>query len=103
MGARGRLATDARVQGLVISRSDGGARLLFADDVTGRRLVVSATLNPGTEDVIVQAWQGAAGADPATLQEVPLQSPFVAAGQDAVPLALPLSRARCSSCWPGRR
>jgi hypothetical protein len=88
--ARGRLATDARVQGLVISRA-GGGRLLWADDVMGQRVVVLSTLNPGTEDVILQAWQGASGADPATLQEVPLQSPFVAGGQDAVPLALPIS------------
>jgi DNA-directed RNA polymerase specialized sigma24 family protein len=89
--ARGRLATDARVQGLVISRANGGGRLLWADDVMGQRVVVSSTLNPGTEDVILQAWQGAARDDPATLQEIPLQSPFVAAGQGAVPLALPLS------------
>ena len=85
--ARGRLATDARVQGLVIARSEGVARLLFADDVQGHRVVVSATLNPGTEDVLLQAWQGAAGEDPATLREVPLQSPFAAADQDCVPVA----------------
>jgi len=89
--ARGGLATDARVQGLVLSRSTGGGHLLFADDVAGQRLVVSVTLNPGTEDVIVEAWQGAAGGDPASLQEVPLQSPFVAGGQDAIPLAVPTS------------
>ena len=52
------------MQALVISRSTGGGRLLFADDVAGQRLVVSATLNPGTEDVIVQAWQGPAGGRP---------------------------------------
>ena len=86
--ARGRLATDPRVQGLVVARSEGVARLLFADDVEGRRLVVSATLNPGTQDVILQAWQGAAGEDPATLQEVLLQNPFVAAGQECVPVAV---------------
>ena len=89
--ARGRLATDARVQGLVIARSEGVARLLFADDVEGHRLVVSATLNPGTEDVILQAWQGAAGEDPATLAEVPLQNSFAAAGDDCVPLAFPIA------------
>jgi hypothetical protein len=89
--ARGRLATDPRVQGLVLARSEGVARLLFADDVVGYRLVVSATLNPGTEDVILRAWQSAAGEDPATLLEVPLQGPFVAAGQAAVPVAFPTS------------
>ncbi len=85
---RGRLATDARVQALVISRANGGGRLVWADDVEGRRVVVSATLNPGTEDVIVQVWHGAAGADPASLVEVPLQSPFVAGDQDAVAVAV---------------
>ena len=89
--ARGLLATDARVQGLVITRSTGGARLLWADDVLGQRVVVSATMNPGTEDVSVQAWQGEAGADPASLEEVVLQSPFVPSGQGGVPLALPVS------------
>ncbi len=89
--ARGRLATDPRVQGLVISRSDGIARLLFADDVEGRRLVVSGTLNAGTEDLILQAWHGAAGEDPATLAEVPFQSPFVAGAQDAMALAFSTS------------
>ncbi|MFL6080088.1 MAG: hypothetical protein ACJ714_09185 [Ornithinibacter sp.] len=89
--ARGRLATDPRVQGLVVARTRGVARLLFADDVDGHRLVVSATLNPGTEDVILQAWQGAAGEDPATLLEVPLQSPFVAAAQACVPVAVSTS------------
>ena len=85
--ARGRLATDPRVQGLVIARSEGVARLLFADDVEGHRVVVSATLNPGTEDVLLQAWQGAAGEDPATLLEARLQNPFAAAGDDCIPLA----------------
>ncbi len=87
--ARGRLATDARVQGLVISRSNGVARLLFADDVEGRRLVVSGTLNPGTEDLALQAWHGAAGEDPGTLEEVLFQSPFVAGPQGGTALAFP--------------
>ena len=89
--ARGRLATDARVQGLIVSRSNGVARLLFADDVEGRRLVVSGTLNPGTEDLTLQAWHGAAGEDPATLEEVPFQSPFVAGPQEGMALAFSTS------------
>jgi len=89
--ARGRLATDARVQALVVSRSNGAARLLFADDVEGRRLVVSGTLNPGTEDLTLQAWHGAAAEDPATLEEVPFQSPFVAGPQDGMALAFSTS------------
>ena len=89
--ARGRLASDPRVQALVISRSDGIARLLFADDVEGRRLIVSGTLNAGTEDLILQAWHGRAGNDPAALEEVPLESPFVAGAEEAMALAFPTS------------
>ncbi|HYN67909.1 MAG TPA: hypothetical protein VES93_13545, partial [Ornithinibacter sp.] len=88
---RGRLATDPRVQGLVISRANGGGRLIWADDVQGQRLVVSATSNPGTEDVIVQAWMGAAQSDPGSLQEVPFQGPFVPGAQGVVALAVPTS------------
>ena len=88
---RGRLVTDPRVQGLVITRSNGVSRLLYADDVDGRRLVVSSILNPGTEDVIIQAWHGAADEDPATLSEVPFQSSFVGGSQGAMVLALPTS------------
>jgi hypothetical protein len=88
---RGRLAGDPRVQGLVISQSTGAGRLLWADDLGGQRLVVSGTFNPGTDDIILQAWQGASGADAASLQEVPLQSPFVPGGQGVVTLAVPTS------------
>jgi hypothetical protein len=87
--ARGRLVTDPRVQGLVISRSNGVSRLLFADDVAGHRLVVAGTLNAGTEDLIVQAWHGEEGADPATLDEVAFQSPFVGGTQGAMAFAVP--------------
>jgi hypothetical protein len=86
---RGRLTTDPRVQGLVIGAASGPGRLLWADDLAGQRLVVAATLNPGTEDVILQAWQGAAGSDPASLQEVALQNPFVPGTDGVVPLAVP--------------
>jgi hypothetical protein len=65
------------------------ARLLYADDVAGQRLVVSGTLNPGTEDLILQAWQGPAGADPGGLLEVPFQSPFVGGLERAVTLVAP--------------
>jgi len=87
--ARGRLATDPRVQALVISRSGGVSRLLFADDVAGRRVVVAGFRNPGTEDLIVQAWHGEQGADPATLDEAPFQSAYVVDTQGAMALALP--------------
>ena len=102
----GRLAVGSpptpRVQGLVISRANGGGRLLWADDVMGQRVVVSSTLNPGTEDVILQAWQGAAGRGPG----------HPAGGAAAEPVRRRPARAPCrspcrphpapcSSCWPG--
>jgi len=77
------------VQALVISRSGGVSRLLFADDVAGRRVVVAGFLNAGTEDLIVQAWHGEQGADPATLDEVPFQSAYVVGTQGAMGLAMP--------------
>jgi hypothetical protein len=89
--ARGRLAADPRVQGLVISRTTGGGRLLWADDVAGRRVVVACVLNPGTDDVILQAWQGPAGADPASLDDVPLNNPYLPGGQDVVAVAVSAS------------
>jgi len=88
---RGALATDPRVQGMLAGEALGGARVLFADDVDGHRLVIAATPTPGTEDVSLRAWQGAADEDPATLPAVPLQSPFVASRQDCVAVALPTS------------
>ena len=53
--------------------------------------MVSGTANPGTDDVILEAWQGDQGDDPTTLREVPFQSPFVAGAQDAMVLAVPTS------------
>jgi len=89
--ARGRLVTDSRVQGLVVSRTSGVSRLLFADDVAGRRVVVAGTLNPGTEDLVLQTWHGPEGADPAALDEVRFSSSYVGGAQDAMVLALPTS------------
>ena len=86
---RGRLATDPRVQGLVLGSASGPGRLLWADDLAGQRVVVAALLNPGTDEVVVQAWQGAAGSDPGSLQELSLQSPFVVGVDGVVGVALP--------------
>jgi hypothetical protein len=89
---RGRLATDPRVQGLAISHATGvGPRVLWADDVAGRRLVVSGSLKPGTyEDLVLQAWQGAAGADPASLEQVHFKTELGYENTAVVPIALPM-------------
>jgi len=88
---RGRLATDPRVQGLAISRAtEVGPRVLWADDVAGRRLVVSGSLNPGTyEDLVLQAWHGVAGADPASLEQVHFKTGLGYENTAVVPIALP--------------
>ena len=68
------------------------ARLLFADDVDGP--AASSSRRPSTRAPRTSSCRpgtGEPGSDPATLQEVPFQSPFVAGGQGAVPLALPTS------------
>ena len=87
---RGGLATDPRVQGLAISRATGvGPRVLWADDVAGRRLVVSGSLNPDTyEDLVLQAWHGAAGADPASLEQVHFTTGLGYENSAVVPIAL---------------
>ena len=79
------------MQGLAISRATGvGPRVLWADDVAGRRLVVSGSLNPDTyEDLVLQAWQGAAGADPASLEQVHFKTGLGYENTAVVPIALP--------------
>ena len=91
---RGRLATDPRVQGLTISRATGvRPRVLWADDVADRRLVVSGSLNPTTyEDLVLQAWQGPAGADPASLEQVHFTTGLGYENTAVVPIALPTHR-----------
>ncbi|HET7821952.1 MAG TPA: hypothetical protein VFL10_10540 [Ornithinibacter sp.] len=88
---RGRLATDPGVQGLAISRASGvGPRVLWADDVAGRRLVISGSLEPGAyEDLVLQAWHGPAGADPASLEKVHLTTGLGYENSAVIPLALP--------------
>jgi hypothetical protein len=88
---RGRLSTDARVLGLVTSHGRGaGARVLWADDVAGTRLVLSGSPSGDTSDgVVLQAWQGRAGADPASLREVRLTTGAGGDGTAVVTLAVP--------------
>jgi hypothetical protein len=64
--------------------------VLWADDVAGRRLVVSGSLHPGTdEDLVLQVWQGAAGADPASLEQVHFKTGLGYENTAVVPIALP--------------
>jgi hypothetical protein len=88
---RGSLAADPRVQYLAISRATGvEPRVLWADDVAGRRLVVTGSRKPSSsEDLVLQAWQGVAGADPASLQQVHFTTELGYENTAVVPIALP--------------
>ncbi len=88
---RGRLATDPRVQGLATGHVTGARpRVLWADDVAGRRLVVAGSLNPGSyEDLVLQVWQGPAGADPASLEQVHFTTGLGYENTAVIPLAVP--------------
>jgi hypothetical protein len=86
--ARGALATDGQVAALVDSASPR-ARLLFADDVAGRRVVVAAAAGTsGTSGTVVRLWAGPRGAAPRTLTAVDLVRDRVAFLDDVVPLAV---------------
>ena len=79
------------MQGLATSRATGvRPRVLWADDVAGRRLVVAGSINPDTyEDLVLQVWQGAAGADPASLEQVHFTTGLGYENTAVVTLALP--------------
>ena len=87
---RGSLGADAGVQALVLARSGGGSRLLWADDVGYRRLVVAAALDynltPGSE---LRVWHGPRGADPRTLEDLQLSVSSIDGVRDVVALHVP--------------
>ena len=87
---RGPLATDAGVQALVLARSGGGSRLLWADDLGTRRIVVAAALDydltPASE---LRVWHGPRGADPSTLEDLPLAVASIEGVRDVVALTMP--------------
>ena len=86
--ARGRLATDPGVLALVAGASPR-ARLLFADDVADRRVVVAATAeDTGAGGTLVRMWAGARGAPAGALAPRGLVRDRVLFLDDVVPLAL---------------
>lgn len=66
--ARGGLATDRRVA-LLVASAGPGARLLFADDVRGARLVAATdpATDLGSDTTAVRWWRGPVGAPPEQL------------------------------------
>jgi len=85
---RGALSGDSGIQALVIARLTPGARLLWADEVGDRRVVVVRMPQSGTESTFLSVWSGPRGADAALLEEVPLSVHEVTGG-DVVAVAVP--------------
>lgn len=86
--ARGRLATDDGVGALVASASPR-ARLLYADDLAGRRVVVAATADAsGAGGTLARMWTGPRGADAASLTAADLVRDRVTFMDDVLPVAV---------------
>ncbi len=87
--ARGRLAGDRGVEALVLARSTQASRLIWADDVGSRRIVIAAVLDASESlHTVVRAWQGPRGADPTGLADVPLTLSTIGGVRDVVALTL---------------
>jgi hypothetical protein len=87
--ARGRLAGDAGIQALVLARSTQASRLIWADDVGSRRVVIAAVLDASESlHTVVRSWQGPRGVDPNGLAEVPLTLSTIGGVRDVVALTL---------------
>ena len=87
--ARGRLAGDTGVEALVLARSTQASRLIWADDVGSRRIVIAAVLDASESlHTVVRAWQGPRGADPTGLADVPLTLSTIGGVRDVVALTL---------------
>ncbi|GAA4411086.1 hypothetical protein GCM10023168_31500 [Fodinibacter luteus] len=89
--ARGRLAGDPRLAVLATSASTT-ARLLFADDVLGRRVVVAATAVAGPGGSRLLLWAGPEGVAPALLLQSHLVRDRLQFADDVVPLVLTAPR-----------
>lgn len=88
--ARGRLAASSDVQALVIRDAPRGSRLLFADEVGDRRIVVASPADiSGRDGVRLVVWAGARGAPPGTLRRVSLARDGLSGVRDVVALVVP--------------
>ncbi len=87
--ARGRFADDPDVQALVIRDAPGGSRLLYADVVGDRTVVVASPADlSGRPGVRVVVWTGPQGAPLSTLQTVPLARDALSGVRDVVALVV---------------
>ncbi|WP_345207705.1 hypothetical protein [Fodinibacter luteus] len=86
---RGALAGDDGIQALVISRSGPGSRLLWADEVGDRRIVVVRLPESTRDSTVVSVWAGPRGADAPALTEVPLTVREIDRTDNVVPVVVP--------------
>ena len=86
---RGALGRDAGVQALLVARSAPGTRLLWADEVGDRRVVVARLPDSPAGSTLVAAWSGPRGADPSLLEEVRLRVREIDRAEDAVAVVVP--------------
>ena len=88
---RGALAGDDGVRGLVAAAAGPGARLLFAADVEGTRVVLAGVdgLDADAPGTSLRAWTGPVGSPPEGLSEVRLATDRIEGVPDAVAVALP--------------
>ena len=89
--ARGSLADDQGVLGLVLSRTSSGSRLIYADDIGDQRIVIAAARKiPGAPDgTLLRVWQGTRGELPDALEEVDLPISQIEGVNDVVAAHLP--------------
>ncbi len=86
--ARGRLANDAGVLDMVRTISPT-SRVLFADDLPARRVVVVRAGGGDASSTVVRLWTGPQEAGPNELMEIPLLRDRVAFSDDVVPVVVP--------------
>ncbi len=87
--ARGRFAADPDVQALVIRDAPSGSRLLYADVVGDRTVVVASPADiSGRPGVRVVVWTGPQGAPLASLRTVPLARDALSGVRDVVALVV---------------
>ena len=87
--ARGRLADDAVLASLVTTMAPS-SRLLFADDLPGRRVVVVGKPDEGgTPGLDVRLWTGPEGGGPEVLVETSVGRSRVQFADDVVPVVVP--------------
>ncbi len=88
---RGGLANDVGVQGLILSQTSSGSRLVYADDVGDQRIVIAVPINiPSDPDGSeIRVWQGPRDALSDAMAEVEMPFSYIGGVNDVVAVHLP--------------